>query len=96
VELRNNIVVLILFHPRSRSATAGERLLGSSSLSNLRLIVYSLTQTMGYAPSYDTVIAGLLAISLVVVFIARAIRLRPGLGHALFAPFVQFISASYL
>lgn len=61
-------------------------------LSNLRLIVHSLTQTMGYAPSYDAVIAALLVISLVVVFVARAIRLRPGLGHSLFAPFVQFIS----
>ena len=49
---------------------------------------------MGYIPSYDTVIAGLLAISLIVVLVARSIRRRPGLGHALFAPVVQFISTS--
>ena len=49
---------------------------------------------MGYIPSYDAVIAGLLAVSLLVVLVARSIRLRPGLGHALFAPTVQFISTS--
>lgn len=50
---------------------------------------------MGYIPAYDTVIAGFLALSLVIVFAARAIE-KAGVGHKWFAPWVQFISMSQM
>lgn len=46
---------------------------------------------MGALPAYDTAVAALLAIALLVVVVSRAIR-RAGLGFKLFQPWVQFIS----
>lgn len=46
---------------------------------------------MGLTPSYDAAVAGFLAVSLLVAFIARAIN-KAGTGTVLFSPWVQFIS----